>query len=638
MLCDLILSRRMKSFATSVAPLIALLATTGCFRLGGSELAPATVGPSYTLSRADAVTRIISGSAHATPLELRLMKDGVFADGVSSGSVSLSAHGNASCSSAASGSLLNPLSPVTFSTGIASFAGLNFSWLPARYEGDVYFKASASAHATSLCFGPVAVLQRFNAGVGGWHGGTPSVTGEVGADQNDSFSGAAIDSSGRIVAVGKSVRTSTSLASIFLRRFLPDGTLDSSFGTGGTLLPFGVGATFGATFWDTPTSISIDSAGRYVVGGMSRLPVPAAGGAARTRPMIWRFLSSGALDTSFNAAVTPGYRAWLPTLTDAAANMYSVFHAIDSEGRIVQAGSALWNDGSRSLVVWRTLSDGTPDLTFGAADGTADGAMVWARPGGGPPVGAAGGTGARLNDEPQALSLAPDGGILLFGYSATNDADGRQRATVWRLTSDGAADTSFGTNGAVVFGALSANVAGKDMASAGTVDAHGNIFVLGLSEWDTGPWYNTLHKLNSAGAVDATFGTGGVVSLSAAPGAQSYAYTLKLDAAGGILIGGQVNDVTGSTGWPLLLERRLASTGAVDTAFATNGRVPFPTVSSLAGGTGVGLGDYASRILIDSRGRLVVVGYSSNASSSDGYYTGLEDAIWRFKANGQLDL
>jgi uncharacterized delta-60 repeat protein len=100
----------------------------------------------------------------------------------------------------------------------------------------------------------------------------------------------AIDSSGRIDVVGSStVGTTTEMAAA---RYLANGTLDTSFGTGGgvCILPSGASAAIAR-------SVGLQSTGKIVVYGQGNYPSPSHG----ATPTLVRLNTDGSLDSSFGS-------------------------------------------------------------------------------------------------------------------------------------------------------------------------------------------------------------------------------------------------------------------------------------------------------------------------------------------------
>lgn len=120
-----------------------------------------------------------------------------------------------------------------------------------------------------------------------------------------------------------------------------------------------------------------------------------------------------------------------------------------------------------------------------------------------------------------AVTVAPDGSIYAVGTSFTGfdpdfsyvPCDGCTKAVVAKFTAGGALDLSFGEGGVVELGgdAVPA-MSGDDVALLGD----GKILVSGAGEGESRPF--VLARLTPAGQLDPSFGEGGVVSTTACPG------------------------------------------------------------------------------------------------------------------------
>jgi uncharacterized delta-60 repeat protein len=134
-----------------------------------------------------------------------------------------------------------------------------------------------------------------------------------------SFNSIAIDSSGRIVAGGYSIKGGNAI--VTLLRYTASGVLDSSFGAGGVETST-VGAANSYIY-----GIAIDSSGRIVAGGTSN------NGIYQIYTVL-RYTSSGVLDNTFGIG-------GIVTSAIGAGDSELDSIAIDSSGRIVAGGFSL---------------------------------------------------------------------------------------------------------------------------------------------------------------------------------------------------------------------------------------------------------------------------------------------------------
>ncbi len=183
----------------------------------------------------------------------------------------------------------------------------------------------------------------------------------------------AVDAYGNIVIVGAAKTTAGSVFAIV--RFAPDGTLDSSFGNGGTVLD-------GSAAEDNhATAVAIQSDGGIIVAGYS--------------DSGWlnlaRYLPDGE---------GTGFFYWDDVFGQSlpAAAVYSV--AVQPDGKVL-VGGAFSDDGSNQFGVARFNADGSYDGDFGASsDGIAESGVA--------------------NSTIRDMLLAPDGSIIAAGMTGDN--------------------------------------------------------------------------------------------------------------------------------------------------------------------------------------------------------------------------
>jgi uncharacterized delta-60 repeat protein len=251
---------------------------------------------------------------------------------------------------------------------------------------------------------------------------------------NSSLTGLALQTDGKILATGKADQEVGQRSYDFaVVRYLPNGELDQTFGSGGA-----VTTDFGAADFtsDSPESLILQPDGRILVGGRSGSPSDFA---------VARYLADGAPDPTFGVAGK--------TLIDVqgTADTPGVLVRL-STGKIVVAGSSLRTSPPlrTDIAAVQLNADGTVNPSF------ANGGRLVADLGGASSVSAGADVGGKA---------------VLAGQVAPGDF------AVLRVTGAGTLDPGFGVGGVVVtdFGGRG------DDAHAVLVQSDGKLIVAGQS-------------------------------------------------------------------------------------------------------------------------------------------------------------
>lgn len=603
----------------------ALLSSVLCSCEGVAIVSPPS-GPSGPLVLQNTTTPSISSyTAAAFPVQPVF---GVYQSGSPdsslSDSIELRAYLDSNCSTTpANGTLSATENPLALNSGVARFSGLSYS-VPGHLEETIYLSASTLQSGLSICISGVAILQHFNEGVGYVVSGTTGASGSTGSAEFDGPNSLQIDSEGRLVVLDQTLNPAGHYQ-FAIWRYFPDGTLDTSLGSGaGYVLSPSTGAAggSGSTLEDYGEALQIDSQGRYVVGGFSMKSV---GG---YEAAVWRYNSNGTLDTTLNGT---GYAVSGTTgaagATGAAEADYANNLQIDSQGRYVLAGNSRNTTGGYEAAFWRFNSTGTLDSTFGGAGYVVSGA-----------TGAAGATGSSEYDAANSFQIDSQGRIVAAGSSKS--AAGGTELAIWRFNSNGTADTSFGGgSGHVVSGATgAAGATGSseyDYATSLQLDSQGRLVMAGASANASGGTELAIWRYTSAGSLDSSFGTGGDVVSGAtgaagATGSSEYDVPeiLRIDSQGRLVMAGFSAKSGG--GYEAVVWRNDAN-GSPDTTFGAGAGYVLSGTTGAAGDTGSSEFDLAGPFQIDRQGRIVVAGDSKNTAG------GTEMAIWRFLSDGALD-
>lgn len=201
-----------------------------------------------------------------------------------------------------------------------------------------------------------------------------------------------------------------------------------------------------------------------------------------------------------------------------------------------------------------------------------------------------------------------DGKILVGGRSRIGATDDFSLA---RYNSNGSLDTSFSGDGKVT---TDFNL-GEDEINRIRVQSDSKIVAVGSTLVGSDRDF-AIARYTSNGSLDSSFGLGGTTTIDFA-GADDQASELLLQTNGKLLLIGSTN-VDGDRDFALV---RLNSDGTLDSTFGNAGRV----TTDFAG-----LDDQAFSAVVQSDGKIVVVGSSATAMGKD-------FALARYNANGTLD-
>jgi len=230
--------------------------------------------------------------------------------------------------------------------------------------------------------------------------------------------------------------------------------------------------------------------------------------------------------------------------------------ALLPDGRILLVGSTseLDDDGNTigsDFFIARFNPDGSTDDAFG--DGEPVIIDFAADADGDPSV-----------DTARELLIGPDGKLLIVGRT---DAGGDTDFAFARLNGDGTLDTSFGTGGRLVTDFHGAD----DGALSATIAADGGIYAVGFATIG-GARQAGVAKYTSAGTLDASFGTGGLVTFSAG-GSDERGNAIAVSPKGKVVVAGYT--ATGSIGNGTYDSRflvvRMSSNGKLDRKFGNGG-------------------------------------------------------------------
>ena len=296
-----------------------------------------------------------------------------------------------------------------------------------------------------------------------------------------------------------------------LVRYNEDGSLDSTFGSGGIVLtPVGPGSA-------VARAVTIQGH-RIIVGGYSSRCVCDPVGQSSSFPgsldtvAMARYEEDGSLDASFGRGGIATPLASVTTLTRSNAEV-----VVQEDGKIV-TGGIIASEGPSKVLTVRLNDDGSLDDSF---NGTGYAATL-----------------VRGSDVALTTALQADDKIVQAGFTS-GATPGRTDLILTRLNADGTPDTGFGVdgNGTVV----TALTTGLSAARAVTVNDDGKIIVVGRAHVAGGATDLDflVERYNTDGTLDSSFGVGGITTTNLGLVDQGQAVALE---HGRILTGGVSND------------------------------------------------------------------------------------------------
>ena len=283
-----------------------------------------------------------------------------------------------------------------------------------------------------------------------------------------------------------------------LVRFLPNGSLDPAFGTGGkviTSLAQGLTNTAGHA-----VALVIQTDGRLVVAGTS-------GGDF----VLVRLNPNGSIDQSFGSGGT--------VTTDFGFVENASALVLQPDGKLVAAGSSVGGPALADFVLARYSSDGTLDQSFGVEGKVRTD------------------FGLGLPDTLDALVLQPDGRLVAAGSAFVVDTQDGADFALARYNSDGTPDDTFG-GGGLVSTAITARRDGAHglVVQGDKLVAAGHAFVTSSNTAFAVARYNILD-----GSLDPTFSTDGKLTDDFI-GSFGYANAVALQGGKIIVVGSSVDN------------------------------------------------------------------------------------------------
>jgi len=392
-------------------------------------------------------------------------------------------------------------------------------------------------------------------------------------ESNSGAYSATVLPNGKFLAAG-TTSTPGSFFDFAIAKYNSDGTTDTSFG------PIGLVSTSTDFYTDDARAVVVQPDGKIVIGGSSR-----NGNLDFT---LVRYNPDGSLDSTFGILGI----GFVITRVSTSLNDGIYALALQPDGKILAAGY-VGNSPNENTAIVRYNSNGTVDSGFH----------------GGSVIISIGSDSDLAND----IAVQPDGKILIGGYG-TGPFSQTTDFMLFRLTSNGNADTTFGLNGFV-----SSTIGnGTDIVNSLALQADGKIVASGWSSNNSTSDFS-LARYNTDGTLDLSFGNGGKILTPIGSGNEE-AKSVAIQTDGKIVVGG-LTDSNSAQDFALV---RYNPNGSLDTTFDGDGIV----TTSLGDSTA----DNARKLLIQPNGKIIANGISLDVNSSNSNL-----ALVRYNNNGSLD-
>jgi uncharacterized delta-60 repeat protein len=336
----------------------------------------------------------------------------------------------------------------------------------------------------------------------------------------DVANGVAVDAAGRYIVAGEGGR------SIAVMRMLPEGGLDTTFGSNGTGV---VTISHDAVYSSGALDVVLLDDGRIVLAGYAYWAVS---------PDSWGDIAVAVLNPDGSRDTNFGGGDGVTYLDINGSNEAARSVDVDTQGRIVVGGTTDPANGPSDVVLARLLPDGALDPTFGTGGiivrdlrGDYEGAYD--------------------------IDALPDGRILAAGSHQIDFVE----PWLARFLVDGSPDRSFGRRGVVLprTGGAFYEVLGG---------ANGEVLVAGEQELNL-----VVARYTAAGRIDRSYGSGGaaLVTLGPWPEPSPVALGMAVLSDGDLLVAGAATRTSYSEG----LIARLDPQGTLDPGFGTAGIIRY---------------------------------------------------------------
>ncbi len=258
----------------------------------------------------------------------------------------------------------------------------------------------------------------------------------------------AMDSHGNVYITGYTQNIASSLKTLTVWKYYSNGSLDSSFGSGGAWYYNGDSSDKDSE----GLAIEIDKNEKLIIAGYTK--------DSRARALALRLNSNGTLDTSFASS---GYYIYSHPSAGASQGERANCLAI-GENQNIYLGGQGYHVNDKSLKIWKLDQNGNVVTSFASSG-------LWQM------NNTAGGAGS----DKIITCDYHDNAIIFGGYSWGGSSGGKHNAFIGKISSLGVIDSSFGTSGFIIENEIAGGTNVNDYIDKIKVRSDGHIYVLGRS-------------------------------------------------------------------------------------------------------------------------------------------------------------
>lgn len=361
----------------------------------------------------------------------------------------------------------------------------------------------------------------------------------------------------------------------YAKLFGQAGSLDNSFSTDGKV-------TTSISGISNAKSMKIQPDNKIIVAGQEAVSIA-------------RYNSDGSLDNTFSVDGKDFYES--NPLKFIRANMID----LQSDGKIIVTGDGgnPLSSPSKFIGLVRYNTDGTIDNSFGTS---------------GSVIKEFGPSSALKTVQSYSLAVQSDNKILVGGcaYNSSNTD-----YLLMRLNTDGTMDNTFGTGGEATVTQSETDFWFFPGYIKVLIQPDGKIICVGsIINTSSFIGYINIHRFNSDGTLDNTFGSSGKV-LTTLGSANIVAQSALLQPDGKIVVAGSARE----GGKSRMMILRYTAAGSLDNTFSSDGTVTMEVGS---------LNDYGTSVAIQQDNKIIVGGYSEEAVYDN-------FALLRLNTDGSID-